>query len=151
MPPLDSNASVDEAFEKAVTTAREYLERVIDNYHHKALLRIEADRVYQAAADKKVLVFDTMMKRGIFTEYPDVNTIVTPRDLEDTAWSAITVPLDDESFASKVSFPEAWAGLRDEELAAVSGIEGALFCHKNRFMFVSRTKEGAMAAALEAR
>jgi len=36
--------------------------------------------------------------------------------------------------------PEAWAGLRDEELKKVSGVKGAIFCHKGRFISIWETK-----------
>ena len=38
----------------------------------------------------------------------------------------------------------------DEELVKISGIEDAVFCHKGQFLFVSKSKEGAMAAAHKA-
>jgi len=43
--------------------------------------------------------------------------------------------------------PAEWAGLRDAELARVTGVADAVFCHRNRFMAVARTKEGAVALA----
>jgi len=46
----------------------------------------------------------------------------------------------------RVPLPQEWAGLRDEELAKVSGIPGAIFCHKGRFISVWQTKEDAMKA-----
>ena len=42
--------------------------------------------------------------------------------------------------------PEGWAGLRDEELKKVSGVPGAIFCHKGRFISIWETKEGAFQA-----
>ncbi|MBX7067462.1 MAG: MYG1 family protein [Parachlamydiales bacterium] len=42
--------------------------------------------------------------------------------------------------------PEAWAGLHEEELKKVSGIEGAVFCHKGRFISIWETKEDALKA-----
>ena len=50
-------------------------------------------------------------------------------------------------FANRVSFPEAWAGLMDGELEEVSGIEGAVVCTKERYVFVATTKAAAIAAA----
>ncbi len=44
----------------------------------------------------------------------------------------------------KILFPKHWAGL-DEELADVTGVRDALFCHKNRFIATASTKEGAIA------
>jgi uncharacterized UPF0160 family protein len=42
--------------------------------------------------------------------------------------------------------PESWAGLRDEELRRASGIAGAIFCHKGRFISIWETKEAAIKA-----
>lgn len=42
--------------------------------------------------------------------------------------------------------PEAWGGLLSEELKIVSGIPGAIFCHKGRFISVWQTCEDAVAA-----
>ncbi len=48
----------------------------------------------------------------------------------------------------KVRFPlpQEWAGLLDEELKKVSGIPGAIFCHKGRFISVWETREDAIKA-----
>ncbi|MCB1135951.1 MAG: MYG1 family protein, partial [Chlamydiia bacterium] len=43
-------------------------------------------------------------------------------------------------------FPESWAGLLDEDLKRVSGIPGAIFCHKGRFISVWETREDALRA-----
>lgn len=43
-------------------------------------------------------------------------------------------------------FPESWAGLHEEALEKASGIEGAIFCHKGRFISIWKTKEGALKA-----
>jgi uncharacterized UPF0160 family protein len=44
-------------------------------------------------------------------------------------------------------FPLAeWAGLRDEELQRISGIPGAIFCHKGRFISIWKTKDAALKA-----
>jgi uncharacterized UPF0160 family protein len=43
------------------------------------------------------------------------------------------VPMDPDSFEGRKPLPEAWAGLRGEELANVNGIEDAIFCHPGRF------------------
>ncbi|MFT5679151.1 MAG: uncharacterized UPF0160 family protein [Myxococcota bacterium] len=64
----------------------------------------------------------------------------------DGRWRAVGIPPVRGSFAQKRAFPEAWAGLRDEELSAVTGVEGALFCHKNRFIAVFLTREGVLEA-----
>lgn len=42
--------------------------------------------------------------------------------------------------------PNEWAGLHDDDLKQASGIEGAVFCHKGRFISVWETKEDALRA-----
>jgi uncharacterized UPF0160 family protein len=46
----------------------------------------------------------------------------------------------------RVSLPEEWAGLSNHELEKASGIKGAIFCHKGRFISVWETKEAALKA-----
>lgn len=42
--------------------------------------------------------------------------------------------------------PEKWAGLHEEDLKKVTGISGAIFCHKGRFISIWETKEDAFKA-----
>lgn len=42
--------------------------------------------------------------------------------------------------------PEKWAGLLEEDLKKASGIPGAVFCHKGRFISIWETKEDALKA-----
>lgn len=46
----------------------------------------------------------------------------------------------------RAPLPLEWAGLRDEELKRVTGIPGAIFCHKGRFISIWETKEDALKA-----
>ena len=59
----------------------------------------------------------------------------------DGSWRAVAIPPEAGSFAQKRSLPESWAGLRDEELESETGVPGARFCHKNRFIAVWETRE----------
>ncbi len=55
-------------------------------------------------------------------------------------------PREEEKMQVRLPLPAAWAGLLDEELVKVSGIPGALFCHKGRFISVWKTKEDVLKA-----
>lgn len=46
----------------------------------------------------------------------------------------------------RLPLPRQWAGLLEEDLRRVSGIEEAIFCHKGRFISVWETKEAALEA-----
>lgn len=58
-----------------------------------------------------------------------------------------TVPVSAESFEARADLPQAWAGLRDAELAAVTGVPDAGFCHNGRFIASARSYEGIRAMA----
>ena len=51
-----------------------------------------------------------------------------------------------EKMKVRVKMPNKWAGLMEEELARVSKIDGAIFCHKGRFISIWKTKEDAIKA-----
>jgi uncharacterized UPF0160 family protein len=58
-----------------------------------------------------------------------------------------TVPATIDTFEARKDLPEAWAGLRDEELAAVTGVPDAVFCHNNLFIAAARSFEGILKMA----
>lgn len=55
-------------------------------------------------------------------------------------------PNNQERMKTRVPLPLQWAGLLDQELKKVCGIDGAIFCHKGRFISVWETKEDALLA-----
>jgi uncharacterized UPF0160 family protein len=58
-----------------------------------------------------------------------------------------TVPAGEDTFDARLDLPQAWAGLREQQLATVSGVPDALFCHSNLFIAVARSFEGALELA----
>lgn len=71
--------------------------------------------------------------------------IIYPR--KESTWMVQCVPPDDNWQSQKVPLPEAWAGLRDAEFSAVSGLDDGVFCHKGRFMAIFKSQTSAMAVA----
>ena len=61
-------------------------------------------------------------------------------------WQAVAIPPEENSFAQKKSFPQEWAGKRDQDLSDTIGVQGAIFCHKNRFIAVFSSKESLFQA-----
>ncbi len=64
----------------------------------------------------------------------------------DGKWRVVAIPPRPDSFDKKRPLPAEWAGLVDEELAEVVGVDGAVFCHKNRFIAVFETRDQALEA-----
>lgn len=151
-PVWGSKTTDDEAFLNAVDFARELLLRTIAHAQAGVKMKVLVQTGYEAAADKRILLYEDHVNRNSFIEFSDVVAVVHPSESEDgKRWKAVAIPKEYGTFANRVTFPESWAGLRDGELERVSGIEGAIFCHKNCFLFVAKTKEGAMAAAKQAK
>ena len=143
--------NVDEQFMKAVDIAREYLRRVINRAQKKEEQKKVAIALYETSESKDILVSDEYVPRSIYIDYEDVNIVVFPRVQDgEEGWVAVAVQITEADYQTRVRFPEAWAGLRDEELAKASGFHDAVFCHKDRYMFIAGSKESAVAAAKQA-
>ena len=52
-------------------------------------------------------------------------------------------PSYDKRMQVRLPLPKVWAGLIDEQLKKKTGIPGAVFCHKGRFISIWETKEDA--------
>jgi uncharacterized UPF0160 family protein len=84
----------------------------------------------------------------VVKEMPDVLLVLYPESDESGQRHVLrTVPAGEDSFASRLDLPDAWAGLREQQLADASGVPDALFCHGNRFIAVARSFEGALRLA----
>jgi uncharacterized UPF0160 family protein len=137
-------ATFDAAFEEAVHWACGVLRR------HIAVTQRElaAAHVVSAADDGSPLLVLEQAVPWIGHTAAHHLMVVCPGS--DGHWNARAVPSDMSRFESRVLFPASWAGLRDAELASVSGVRDAVFCHRGRFVAVAQTREGALALAREA-
>ncbi|ORX37342.1 metal-dependent protein hydrolase [Kockovaella imperatae] len=65
-------------------------------------------------------------------------------------WRIQCVPVNPDSFENRKSLPEAWRGVRDQDLSKVSGIDGCVFCHASGFTAGAETYEGVLEMAKKA-
>lgn len=149
-PAWGTDGDMDQSFLLACEFARGVIERARSHATADYTQSNFASELYKNAVDKKILIADRSVAAAFFTDYPEVMFVVCPDDsLGCENWTATAIRSDHNSFATKVRFPESWAGLRDEELGEVSGIPDAVFCHKARFLFVAGSKEGVLKAVEE--
>jgi len=66
------------------------------------------------------------------------------------SYRVMQIPVEPGSFEGRLSLPESWRGLNDEELDSVTGIPGGIFVHKAGFIGGWKTQEAAYAAATKA-
>lgn len=76
-------------------------------------------------------------KATIYVLYPD----------QDGGWRVQAVPNGKQAFASRLNLPEDIRGLRDAELAAVTGVPDAIFIHATGFIGGARSYAGALKLA----
>ena len=82
----------------------------------------------------------------MLTKYPEPLYVVGP-DTQSKNWKADAIRRDPPLFKARKDFPKSWAGKRDRDLAKVSGVSDATFCHNKLFLAVAASKEGAIALA----
>lgn len=79
--------------------------------------------------------------RVVLDEMPEVLLVIYP-DSDGNQYQLKTVPVEVGSFQSRLDLPAAWSGLREHELAAVTGVADSVFCHLNLFIAGARSLEG---------
>jgi uncharacterized UPF0160 family protein len=82
----------------------------------------------------------------ISQEMPEVLFVVYP-DSSARQYQVHVVTVQPHSFQARKDLPRAWAGLRLAELAAVTGVADAVFCHNGRFIAGAGSLEGAQRLA----
>ena len=68
----------------------------------------------------------------------------------DSKWRIRAVSKEAGSFENRKDLPDAWKGVRDEELSKVSGIPGGIFIHASGFIGGNKTFDGALQMAQKA-
>lgn len=140
-------AKQDAAFREALEFARGHLERLWTRYKYmqscreKVALTMEKGHEY--------LMFEQGMPwLELFFElggnqHP-AKFVIMPSG---SHWKLRGIPPTiDEKMKVRLPLPQEWAGLMEDELKKVTGIPGAIFCHKGRFISVWETKEDALKA-----
>ncbi|MDB5204386.1 MAG: metal-dependent protein hydrolase [Candidatus Taylorbacteria bacterium] len=134
-----------ENFMYLVGIATKLIQRLITRARDKYAAKEFVIDAYNKATDKRVVILDGYYPwQDILLNMPEPLFVIFPNGEN---WSLKTVSKEKGSFESRKQLPENWAGLRDEELAKVTGVPDAYFCHNARFMANARSKEGVLALA----
>jgi len=136
-------------FDEAVALAERVLEREIASATAaQRAVRLVSDAI-AGAGDPRVIALDRDVpwKEVVVGSAPDALFVVYPKR---QGWGLEAVPRVLGSFENRRDLPEAWGGLDGPELARVTGVEDALFCHAKRFLAVARSREGIAELAAQA-
>lgn len=144
-PSFSENQDHDKIFLELVDFAKKILLReVVKMKDSKKVSKIVQD-VYENTEDKRLIVLDENYPWGevlgahtepIYVVYPKVEM-----------WRVECVRKEKYSFENRKPLPESWAGKRDGDLASITGVSDAVFCHNGRFLVVAKSKESAIKLA----
>jgi len=140
-----------EQFRRAMALLTDILVNAI-KYRVGALLAVEQVRDSEVLEDGRLLFLRNSAlpwTQVVRKEMPKV-LFVLSHSIAENRYMLHTVPVSPESFQARADLPAPWAGLRDAELAAVTGVPDAAFCHNGRFIAAAKSYEGAYAMALQA-
>lgn len=144
----DAPTTDDDRFRMAVNLAKTVLTRLVQVVaaEHAATAIV---RAAPTLADGRILVLDVSRlpyDKVVCAEYPDVRFVVYPES-SGGQWQVRVVPKVLGTFEARADLPQSWAGLRDADLAKLTGVEDAVFCHNGRFICGAKTKDGALKLA----
>jgi len=135
--------------------AVEFLTDIMGNavrYRVGAMLAVTQVRQAEVLEDGKLLFLKNAAlpwSSVVRKEMPKILFVIS-HSLTEGRYILHTVSVDTESFDARADLPAAWAGLREAELAAVTGVEDAVFCHTGRFIAAARTYDGIRRMARQA-
>lgn len=141
----------DEAFHRITAFAADYVRGIQAGVEQiksaeNAVLSAMSDAV---SGHRRVLYLDAYYKwKPVYyanggEEHP-TDYVLFP-GMEGT-WRIIAIAPCEDSFDQKRPLPAAWAGLTGSSLEAATGVPGSIFCHKNRFIAVFKTRDAALEA-----
>lgn len=136
-----SNAAFDKAFMKLLPLAHDVISVFITKAKQKEGISKLAKKAYTAAKDKRVIISDRFIPAD-FSEFPEPLVFVFPHLRG--GWAAKVVTKGDQTYGSRISFPESWRGKSDGDLEKVTGVPGSVFCHNSGFLALNKTKEGVL-------
>ena len=148
--PIDYE-STDQEMDAAFFTAVDFVVGHLERLRKRSLYTIDCQSLVRNAMKETgyALIFDASIPwiDNFFELGGDVHPaqfVIMPSGLH---WKLRGIPPSvHERMKVRRPLPEAWAGLLEGELKKVSGISGAVFCHKGRFISIWETKEDALKA-----
>jgi uncharacterized UPF0160 family protein len=142
----EKNTDINKIFMQAVSFAMILLRREITRHKDNKEAEEIVIKSYNESKDKRLIIFDDYYGAGKhLVKFPEPLFIVFPSS--DGTWILETIGDDKETYKNRKSLPENWAGQSGDSFEKITGVEGAIFCHKNLFLAVAKTKEAILKLA----
>ena len=147
----DAEADHDARFLAAVELFSTLLERRVSKAASLARARAAVLRAFENAPDPRIVVIPDYMPVGsVVRKHGFDQALYLVERSRSGEWFVNCVRPDGEPFGQRKPLPLAWAGLRGQDLAEVSGVADAIFCHGQRFTCAAQSRESALELAYKA-
>lgn len=149
---LNSNWDSDKPTDKSFFEAVELAKTIFKSFVDREVSRIAARDIVRESYEKsqngimvlkkyapwasQLIAMDTVEK---------VKLVVYPGHNDE--YKVEVVKKEMGRFESRMDLPLEWAGKRNDDLIAVTGVEDAIFCHPERFIAAAKTFSGAIKLA----
>ena len=143
-PTWQEDSHFDTCFDEAVDFASRVLTRFIASANGGISAKAIVAKAIDNAEDPRVIVLEkyTPWKRTVHGLSTEALYMVYPS--QTGQWRIQTVPVEPGSFEDRKSLPIQWAGLSDQALKDVTGIDDAMFCHNGLFIAGAESFESTM-------
>ncbi len=148
---IEGQKDQDKRFMKALSFATQLIEREITRLHALEKGKLVTQESIEKQNGEEILILDMPVDwEEVVVGYPYIKIVIYPGGNGDD-WSVQVARDDIHNYDSnRVNFPDNWRGLRGEELEAVSGVVGSIFCTRGGWFMKVKTKEGAIELAKKA-
>ncbi len=146
-PTWQEDSDFDSCFNEAVDFASRVLARFIASTTGGISAKSIVAKAIEDAEDPRVIVLEkyTPWKRTVHALSTEGLYIVYPSP--SNQWRIQTVPVEPGSFEDRKPLPKQWAGLSDDALKEVTGLDDAMFCHNGLFIAGAESFESIMQMA----
>lgn len=146
-PTWQEDGDFDASFDEAVEFAGRLLARFIASANGGISAKDIVAKAIENADDPRVIVLEkyTPWKRTVHALSEEALYMVYPS--QTGQWRIQTVPVELGSFEDRKPLPKPWAGLSDDDLQAITGIDDAMFCHNGLFIAGAKSFESTMKMA----
>jgi len=146
-PTWQEERHIDACFDEAVEFASRVLTRFIASANGGIDAKEIVAKAIDDAEDPRVIVLEkyTPWKRTVHALSEEALYVLYPSPTGE--WRIQTVPVEPGSFEDRKPLPKPWAGLSDDALKEVTGIDDAMFCHNGLFIAGAASFESTMKMA----
>lgn len=147
-PAWNETRTLDDGFFEALEFAKKIITREIVLAQSEEEGHARTREAYTRTGDKRIIILDNHYPwYAVLSAFPEPLFVVKPARGDENMWKVEAVRDDMHSFKNRKDLPLAWAGKFREDLASITGVPDALFCHNKRFIAAAGSQEGAIALA----